>query len=76
VNVTDCPRSAGLWVTVGTGTTSAKLTVNEIVAVAVLPFPSVTVRVTVSGEPVVAVDVQLMEAAFELKHPVGRFDHA
>jgi hypothetical protein len=57
------------------GTVSAGLTVSVNDAVAVLPFESVTVRVTVNGEPVVAEGVQLMEAAFVVLHPVGRFVH-
>ncbi len=43
---------------------------------AVFPFPSVTVKVTVNGDPVVSVGVQLIEAKFDDVHPSGRFVHA
>jgi len=73
VNLAVCVLS---MVTGETETVSAELTVSASVALAVIPFPSVTVRVTVNGEPVVAVGVQLIEAEFELLHPAGRFVHA
>ena len=65
-----------LWSTVGVGTSRAGLTVRVNVVVAVFPFLSVTVRVTVKGDPVVSVGVQLIEGEFELLHPSGRFVQA
>ena len=58
-----------------TPTVGSAVTVSVNDAVAVLLFPSFTVRVTVNGEPVVAVGVQLIEARFELLQPIGRFVH-
>jgi ABC-type anion transport system duplicated permease subunit len=55
--------------------TSAESTVNVNDSVTVLPFPSVTVRVTVYGLPAFEVGVQLNNAAV-LLHPVGSPDHA
>jgi hypothetical protein len=55
---------------------SAGSTVNRYVAVAVSPFPSVTVRVTVNGDPVVSVGVQMIELEFDDVHPSGKFVHA
>jgi hypothetical protein len=55
--------------------TKAGSTVRLNDAVAVFPFPSVTVSVTVNGDPVAAVGVQPMDAKSELEHPVGRFVH-
>jgi hypothetical protein len=62
-------------VTVGVGTARAESTASDSVAVAALLFPSVTVRVTANGEPVVAEGVQLIEAVLELLHPGGRLVH-
>jgi len=50
----------------------AVLTVREIVAVAVLLVPSFTVRVTVNGEPVALVGVQLIDGELAEEHPGGR----
>jgi hypothetical protein len=77
VTLSDAPTLTGFAVNDPRVTPeSAALTVRESVAVAVLPFPSVTVRVTVKGEPVLAVGVQLMETALELLHPGGRWVQA
>jgi hypothetical protein len=51
-------------------------TAKENDAVAVFPFPSVTVKVTVNGDPVVSVGVQLIEAKFDDVQPSGRSVHA
>jgi 2',3'-cyclic-nucleotide 2'-phosphodiesterase (5'-nucleotidase family) len=74
--VVGCPTSTGFFVADSVPADRAESTVKDIVAVAVLPFPSVTVRVTVSGDPVVAVGVQVIVAEFEVVHPVGRCVHA
>jgi hypothetical protein len=55
---------------------NAESTVSMYVAVAVFPFPSVTVKVTVNGDPVVSVGVQMIEPESELLHPSGRPVHA
>jgi hypothetical protein len=73
VKVTDCPTSAGSYVTVGEGTNSAGLTVSARVAVAVLVNESVTARVTLKGVLLVEEGVQLIEAEFEDEQPGGRF---
>jgi hypothetical protein len=57
---------------VGAGTVSAGLTVSDIDALPVPARESVTVRVTLNGDPLEEVGVQLMEAEFELTHPGGR----
>lgn len=46
---------------------------NEVVAL--LEFPSVTVRVTVNGDPAVSVGVQPREGESDVEHPWGRFVH-
>jgi len=51
-------------------------TANVKVAIAVLMLESVTVRVTVSGDPVVAVGVQVIEGELDVEHPFGRLVHA
>ena len=52
------------------------LTVSVRVETEVPLFESVTVRVTVKGDPVTEVGVQLIEAELALVHPGGRFVHA
>jgi hypothetical protein len=49
--------------------------VNGVV-VAMTPFESVTVRVTMNGVPVVAVGVQEIEGKLDVEHPSGRFVQA
>jgi hypothetical protein len=70
------PTSTGFTVAEAVPATKAGSTVRLNDAVAVFPLPSVTVNVTVNGDPVVAVGVQLIDGEFELLHPVGRFVHA
>jgi hypothetical protein len=69
------PKSTGLGAADGDPATNAEPTVRLNDAVAVFPLPSVTVSVTVNGDPVAAVGVQLIDGEFELLHPVGRFVH-
>ncbi|MDG7015924.1 MAG: hypothetical protein JRM82_00945 [Nitrososphaerota archaeon] len=69
------PVYTGLGVAEGAAS-SAGSTARERVAVAVSPFPSVTVRLTVRGEPVVAAGVQSTEGVSELPQPDGRLVHA
>ncbi len=68
--------STGLIVAETVPADNAGSTVNAYVAVAVFPFPSVTVKVTVNGDPVVSLGVQMIEPESELLHPSGRFVHA
>jgi hypothetical protein len=63
--------STGLWVAEGAAVTAGS-TVRERVAVAVSPFPSLTVRVTMNGDPLAEVGVQEIEAEFEVLQPDGR----
>ena len=65
------PLSTGLLVAEGAAVTAGS-TVSERVAVAVLLFPSVTVRVTAKGEPLAELGAQLMETEFEVLQPGGR----
>jgi tetrahydrodipicolinate N-succinyltransferase len=67
--------STGLIVADG-AVVSAGSTVRESVADAIPLTESVTVRVTVNGEPVDDVGVQLIDAEFEEEHPGGRLVHA
>ncbi len=68
--------STGLMVAETVPAESAGSTVNIYVVLAVFPFPSVTVKVTVNGDPVVSLGVQMIEPESELLHPSGRFVHA
>lgn len=49
------------------------VTLNAHVASSVSPMWSVTVRVTVRGDTVVAVGVQEIEVELDVEHPSGRF---
>jgi hypothetical protein len=66
--------SIGLRVADG-AVVSAGSTVRDRMAVAVPLTESVTVSVTVNGEPVEDVGVQLIEGEFEEEHPGGRLVH-
>jgi hypothetical protein len=66
--------STGLWVADRVPAERAGSTPSDSVAVAVLLFPSVTVSVTVKGDPVIDDGVQLIEAELALEHPLGRLD--
>jgi len=68
--------STGFTVAEAVPADSAESTVNANVVVAVFPFPSVTVNVTVNGDPVVSLGVQMIELEFDDVHPSGRFVHA
>ena len=67
--------STGFTVAEAVPADNAESTVNANDAVAVFPFPSVTVRVTVYGDPESSLGVQLNDAAV-LLHPAGNPDHA
>jgi len=65
--------STGLWVADRVPAETAGSTVKDSVALPVPPLASVTVRVTVNGDPVEEVGVQLNDVPEPL-HPVGRPD--